>query len=184
MPYTVEDIVGAFHANLPEGTSAEPPSTLAAWINEAQEVIAREYGPVSSVSFANAKANNELELPADYMVTAAVKRVGGHEPYLKYSITEHGFVAFEDDGDYTIHYHRVPSPIPANNPEAIPEVHHSFHPLFHMYLLHKYYSKEPESGFGEDRWAEVYRIRFLEALAVTVSNLKGRARISRRIRRI
>ena len=184
MAYTVADILNAYYANLFEGTSTESDDTLLAWIDEAQQAIAREYGQVVSQSFPGVTANVEIALPNDYLVTATVKRDGEEEPYLKYFITEYGFIYFEDDGDYEVYYHRVPDPMPRNDPTAVPEVHHSFHSIIHLYMLHKFFSKEPESGFGEAQWAETYRIRFYEALSTAVRNLKGRARTTRKIRRV
>lgn len=184
MPYTVKDIVTAFHANLAEGTSTETLATLATWTNEAQDAIAREYGHVTSVLFPGAKESVEIALPQDYLVTATVKRSGQNEPYLRYAITEYGYIVFEESGDYEVFYHKVPNPIALDDEDVVPEVHHSFHSIMHLYLLHKFYSKEPESGFGETRLAEVYRVRFYEALLVAVKNLRARARPSRKIRKV
>jgi len=180
---TVESIIEAFHASIEDGISEESHATLVNWINEAQDLIAHVYGPIAKVSFASAKAGQSSALPLDCLAIAAVEKVGEKEPYLRYLITEYGFIRFEEDGDYDVHYHKVPARIPFDNMAAVPEVHLAFHPIIHQYLLHKFYSKDPDSGPGESNLAEAGRARFYEGVFMVAKSLRTRARPSRKIRK-
>lgn len=185
MSYTVQNINDAFSANVYEGVAVTN-AVLCAWIDEAQAIIAKEYGPITQWAVANADCDTEYALPADCLKIAVVKRtdITERESYLDYMVTPYDTIQFEDDGDYNVVYHTAVDPITRANVNAVPEVHEIFHPAIHLYCLYRHWLKESESTPSEQAQARKFQEEFYQEVASSLKLLRDRERPARKIRRV
>ena len=171
MSYTVTAISTAFSASLYEGVAVTN-AILCEWLDEAQTEIAKRYGKVETTAYAASVKGTAYALPATFLSLAEVTYEGRRSD--RFTITDYGKIIFDEDGDFSLYYHRQPAIISKIDGNAVPEVDAIFHPAIVTYLLFKYWTKESESTQSESKQGQEYLALFYEQIKTAASTLHAR----------
>lgn len=156
---------------------------LAGWVYLAEIEIAKLYGAVTEKSYTSSNANTWYDLPLDHIATAEVRDSEG-DYYQDYEIDTYGRVRFDDDGDYTMLYHKIPAMIDYTDENACPSCHGLFHASIVQFCLGKYWETSSEGSTGEVRMASNYYQEFHRQINETATILKRRVFRPRVIRKV
>ncbi len=150
---------------------------LAEYIDDAQQQIAKFYGPVETISFTipnpdPAITHRRKTMPDDFIKVLDVYR-NGEESFL-YQVYGNT-IQFEDEGNYVVRYHRVPVKLDKTDlGNAELDIDILFHESIVKWMLYRYWSTESDGVSNEVGFAVNYRTAFMEEISASVQVLMER----------
>ena len=145
-----------------------PDITLAEYVDDAQEEIAKFYGPVETASYSNVPRSGRETFPVGFIKVLDVYR-NGEESFLFQVFGN--TIQFEDAGNYVVRYHRHPAKLSVPYDDDELDVDPIFHGAIVKWMLYRYWSTESDGVSNEVGFAENYRRTFMEEISSAVNAL-------------
>lgn len=172
---TLGHLYDRFHRTLRNRTRTVDITDMRDWAEEAQEEIAKLYGPVSQKEYPNAASRQEYDLPNDCLVVDEVKQLNGGvwSSYVLYAVTANDTIKFRENGTYVIVYRKMPSPLDADPTEDL-SVHTIYHRAMVDYAVYRYYSLESGGDPVEQSYGTTFYEKFLREVNRAAEMLEDR----------
>lgn len=165
-------LIDAFERLIGVNDEVEP-EVLVDWMNEAQEIIALEYGPMVVLDIGPLTAGALYTLPNNFLRIERLFK-DGVEYNQPLEVRRGGYLIVPETGSWLMDYTRLPVELTTANMNAEPEVHKIFHRLIPVYCAYLYYSRQSEGDPDESSFADGYLNKFTVRLMERVSALVDR----------
>lgn len=146
------------------------------WFNEAQEVIATEYGIPKETNLA-VTAKTWTALPDDFMARLEIYDSLGN-PYFDYQIDHFGRIKTQTSDTYILEYLGLPIDLPATNDSAVSALHPILHQLMVIYAASKFFDRESAGDPEESQQAVKYMQQFEMMKQKRIASLRARTEMA------
>ena len=179
MAITVNDIKELIRGGgLYEWPEAIEGDDIFSWIDEAQMEIAKLHSKVKKEEVGEIEKWEPHELPSDFLRVSEVRDNYDKSRYVYHEIADVDppEILFNQDGNYTVYYYKIPQKLDKGNNQAELDVHDVFRDAVTSYCLYKYWSRESEGTPNESQYANQYFQDFQNKIhsAMQILNMRYR----------
>lgn len=149
------------HADSAELDAAQ----LALWLNEAQNDLSLEFGPVKSMTYDGSDGTAVFSIPDDCVEIL--------EADADYAFNSYGGLVFDGATVATIHYRAFAAPFTGTDATQVSELPAAVHHLMPWFVVSRYWLTEAEGDGEEMTQSNTYMQYYLAGKAQMLSRLKA-----------
>ena len=138
------------------------------WLREATNTIGLVYGRLVTVPIASGDM-----LPDDFNRVEVLANAGGTR-HKDYEIRGDGTIKIYPEGDYTLTYFKVPTPLPANQDDAIPDIPEELHDALPLLCAATFYDMESLGDREESAMGSKFHTKGMQMTQERIKQLRKR----------